>query len=280
MKRQLFLLSIALLLLPAMAVGQSDVTRRVSASEMGYRGQVKMVQSTEFSMDSANKFFVTTAEEYNEKGLRTEMSTIENIYQTDYHYEYDDNGQLVYYQLTDAEGGKDSIVFHYDKNGCLFGYDEYGFSPDPNEGNDVTVFAIVCDEKCRVAQCASVWEDTIRYLYDNAGRLISMTGQGLPEQIVTFHYDQDGRLVKVRSGSKHYEETHYRYDERGDTIEVWHTNWEHFEGEKGNREVGEHKYFKYTKYDNHGNWTQATVTVKENRWRYTYSIIRTFGYYE
>ena len=86
---------VCLLLLPVVGWGQSEVTRRVSAEEMGYRGRVETVQSTEFCMDSANRFFVTTAEAYNKQGLRTDMSIMDNIYQTNYHYEYDGNGQLV-----------------------------------------------------------------------------------------------------------------------------------------------------------------------------------------
>ena len=160
-----------LLLLPVVGWGQSEVTRRVSAEEMGYRGKVQAVQRTEFCTDEDNQFFVTTAEAYNEQGLRTDMSIIDNIYQSNFHYEYDDNGRLVYYVETFFEGGKDSIAFFYDKNGCLVGYSEYGFNADPTEGNDVTDFLVTCDAQCRVLTCASVWEDTTWYVYDNQGRL-------------------------------------------------------------------------------------------------------------
>ena len=280
MKRYFFLLLFLLSLLPMVAQGQSEVTRRVSASEMGYRGRVEKMQCTEWCRDSEYAFFVTMAEAYNEAGMRTDLSVVENIYQTSYHYEYDDNGQLVYSVETFYEGGKDSVVFHYATNGCLAGYEEYSLSPDPTEGNSVTDVLVACDAQCRVLMCASVWEDTMRYKYDNQGRLTTMTGHGLPEQIKTFHYDNNGRLARVRMGAKHYEETHYRYNEQGDTIEMWHTNWEHVEGDVGDHEVGEHKYYNYTAYDDHGNWTNATVTVKENRWKHTYFIVRTFKYYE
>lgn len=275
---KVILRGLLLLLLPIAVWGQSEVTRRVSAAEAGYRGRVHTVQCTEFCMDSDKRFFVTRAEAYNEQGLRTDMSVADFLYQTNYHYEYDDNGQSVYYLGTYAEGGKDSIVFHYDKSGCLFGFEEYFLSADPTEGNSITDFLITCDTQCRVLRSASVWEDTTLYEYDDKGRLTQKTMPGHPNKTVTYHYDNDGRLVKKRFGDKHYEDTHYRYDANGDTLEVWHTNWEHHEGEQGGHEVGEHKYYSYTKYDDHGNWTNATVTVE--RPTYTYTLIRTFGYYE
>jgi YD repeat-containing protein len=276
---------VCLLLLPVIGWGQSEVTRRVSAEEMGYRGKVQAVQRTEFCTDEDNKFFVTTAEAYNEQGLRTDMSIIDNIYQTNYHYEYDGSGQLVYYVATFSDGWKDSIVFFYDKKGCLFGYEEYGFSADPTEGNDVTDFLVTCDAQCRVLTCASVWEDTTWYVYDNQGRLLKKTKSWHTDKAETFDYNRHGRLERVRIGDKHYEDTHYRYDANHDTLEVWHTNWEHLAGETGDHEIGEHKYYTYIQYDEHGNWTHATVTVKQNSVKgtdktYAYNIIRTFKYYE
>ena len=284
-RNKLILHSALLLLLPIAGQGQSEVTRRLSAAEMGYRGRVETVQRTEFCMDSANRFFVTTAEAYNKQGLRTDMSIMDNIYQTNYHYEYDGNGMLVYYVETYSEGGMDSIVFFYDKNGCLLGYEEYGFSADPTEGNDVTDFLVTCDAQCRVLTCASVWEDTTWYVYDNQGRLLKKTKSWHTDKAETFDYNRHGRLERVRIGDKHYEDTHFRYDANHDTLEVWHTNWEHLAGETGDHEIGEHKYYSYTKYDDHGNWTHATVTVKQNSVKgtdktYAYNIIRTFKYYE
>ena len=269
-----------MLLLPMIGWGQSEVTRRVSAEEMGYQGRVETVQHTEFCMDSANWFFVTTAEAYNTLGLRTDMSIVDNIYQTNYHYKYDSNGKLVYYVETYSEGGKDSIVFFYDKNGCLFGYEEYGFSADPTEGNDVTAFHVTCDAQCRVLTCASVWEDTTWYVYNNQGRLLKKIQSWHTDKAETFDYNRHGLLERVRIGDKHYEDTHYRYDANHDTLEVWHTNWEHLAGETGDHEIGVHKYYHYTQYDDHGNWTNASVTVEENRKSYSISIIRTFKYYE
>jgi hypothetical protein len=192
---------------------------------------------------------------------------------------------LVYYLGTYAEGGKDSIVFRYDKKGCLFGYEEYGFSADPTEGNDVTDFLVTCDAQCRVLTCASVWEDTTWYVYDNQGRLLKKIQSWHTDKAETFDYNRHGRLERVRIGDKHYEDTHYRYDANHDTLEVWHTNWEHLAGETGDHEIGVHKYFHYTQYDDHGNWTHATVTVKQNSVTgtdktYAYNIIRTFKYYE
>ena len=271
---------IFLLLLPIAVQGQSEVTRQVGAVEMGYRGRVKTVQCTEFCMDSVNRFFRTTAEAYNEQGLRTDMSIIDSIYQTNYHYEYDGNGQLVYYVATYSDGGKDSIAFHYDKNGCLFGYEEYGFNADPEEGNGVTDFLVTCDTQCRVLMCASVWYDTMRYDYDSMGRIRSMNGHGLPDGIKTFHYDKKGRLERIRMGAQYYEDAHYRYNEQGDTVESWQTNWEYIEKEKGYQEVGEHKRFSFTEYDDHGNWKKADVRVVENRKPHVYHVVRTITYYE
>ncbi|MBR3413731.1 MAG: RHS repeat protein [Bacteroidales bacterium] len=267
-----------LLLLPMIGWGQSEVTQRVSAAEMGYKGRVKTVQSTEFCMDSAHRYFVTTAEAYNEAGFRTDISIIEDIYQTNYHYEYDANGQLVYYVATYSEGGKDSIVFHYGKDGCLFGYEEYFLSYDPTEGNSVTDFLVTCDAQCRPLMAASVWEDTSSFVYDGLGRVVAKTAPTVyaPHVTWTYYYDEQGRLAKVRTGDKNYEDTHYRYNEQGDTLEVWHTNWEHWEGDEGAHEIGEHKHFNYTAYDDHGNWTNATVTAR----KHTYFIARTFRYYE
>ena len=272
-------------LFPAMTMGQSEVTRRVSAGEMGYRGKVQFVQGTEICMDSVNRFFVTTAEAYNERGLRSDMSVADFLYQTNYHYEYDDSGRLVYYLGNYAENGKDSIVFRYTPNGCLFGYEEYFLSADPTEGNSVTDFLVTCDAQCRVLRCASVWEDTTLYEYDDKGRLTQKTMPGHPDKTVTYHYDNNGRLATTRTGGKHYEDTHYRYDANGDTLETWHINWEHLAGETGDHEIGDHKYYTYTQYDDHGNWTHATVTVKQNSVKgndktYAYNIIRTFKYYE
>lgn len=268
------------LMLPGMVLGQSEVTRRVSAAEIGYKGRVKMVQSTEFSRDSAHRYFVATAEAYNEAGLRTDMSIIEDIYQTSYHYEYDGTGQLVYYIATFTEDGKDSIVFHYGKEGCLSGYEEYFLSYDPTEGNDVTDYLVTCDAQCRVLTCASVWEDTTWYEYDNQGRLLKKTQSWKTDKAQTYDYTRHGRLERVRIGDKYYEDTHYKYDANGDTIEVWHTNWEHLEGENGPHHVGQHRHYAYTQYDDHGNWTKATVTVQESGKTYTSTIIRTFGYYD
>ena len=280
MKRYIFVLLILLSLLPMVAQGQSEVTRRVSASEMGYKGRVKMVQSTEYCSDSSHRYFVTTAEAYNEAGLRTDMSTIEDIYQTSYHYEYDGTGQLVYYIATFAEDGKDSIVFHYGKDGCLSGYEEYFLSYDPTEGNSVTNFLVTCDDQCRPLMAASVWEDTTWYEYDTPGRLLKKTQSWQPDKAQTYDYNRHGRLARIRTGDKHYEDTHYRYDANHDTIEVWHTNWEHWEGETGGHEIGKHKYYTYTAYDDHGNWTKASVTVGKDSWKYIYFVVRTFEYYE
>lgn len=270
------------LMLPGMVLGQSEVTRRVSAAEMGYKGRVKMVQSTEFCRDSAHRYFVATAEAYNEAGLRTDMSTIEDIYQTSYHYEYDGTGQLVYYIATFTEDGKDSIVFHYGKEGCLSGYEEYFLSYDPTEGNSVKDFLVTCDDHCRPLMAASVWEDTTTFVYDGQGRVVAKTAPTVyaPHVTWTYYYDEQGRLVRMRTGDKHYEDTHYKYDANGDTIEVWHTNWEHLEGETGPHHVGQHRHYAYTQYDDHGNWTKATVTVQESGKTYTSTIILTFGYYD
>ena len=267
------------LLFPVVVWGQSEVTHRVSVAEMGYRGKVKTVQRTEVCMDSAHRYFVTTAEAYNEAGLRTDMSIIEDIYQTSYHYDYDGNGQLVYYLATCAEGGKDSIVFHYGKDGCLFGYEEYFLSCDPTEGNSVTDFLVTCDAQCRPLMAASVWEDIMTFVYDEQGRVVTKTAPTsyAPQVTRTYFYDEQGRLAKVRTGDNHYEDTHYRYNEQGDTLEVWHTNWEHWAGETGDHEIGKHMYYTYTAYDDHGNWTKAEVTI---RMSHKYTIIRTFGYYE
>ena len=92
-RNKLILHSALLLLLPIAGQGQSEVTRRLSAAEMGYRGRVETVQRTEFCMDSANRFFVTTTEAYNKQGLRTDMSVADFLYQSNFHYEYDDNGR-------------------------------------------------------------------------------------------------------------------------------------------------------------------------------------------
>ena len=274
------LMGYAICFLPTEAQGQSEVTRRVSTAEMGYRGKVQTVQLTEFCMDSATRFFTTTAEAYNEQGLRTNMSVADFLYQSNYHYEYDDNGRLVYYVETFSEGGKDSIAFFYDKNGCLVGYSEYGFDADPTAGNDATDFLVTWDAQCRVLTCASVWEDTTWYVYDNQGRLLKKIQSWQPDKAETFDYNRHGRLERVRIGDKHHIDTHYRYDANGDTTEVWNTNWEHHEGDTGDHEVGEHKYYSYTKYDNHGNWTQATVTVSYNKISQKHTLIRTFSYYE
>ena len=216
---------------------------------------------------------VTTLYVYAQKGeqLRNHL---------EYRYEYDDNGRLVYYVETFSEGGKDSIAFFYDKNGCLVGYSEYGFDADPTEGNDVTDFLVTCDAQCRVLTCASVWEDTTWYVYDNQGRLLKKTQSWQTDKAETFDYNRHGRLERVRIGDKHHIDTHYRYDANGDTTKVWSTNWEHHEGDIGDHEVGEHKYYSYTKYDDHGNWTHATVTVSYNKISQKHTLIRTFSYYE
>lgn len=271
---------IGLLLLPALGWGQSEVTRRVSAAEMGYRGRVHTVQSSEFSRHDGQISFSTTAEAYNEAGMRTDMSTADALYQQNFHYEYSADGRLAYYVGDYGEGGKDSIVFRYDKNGCLFGYEEYFLSADPTEGNSVTDYLISCDAHCRVLSCASAWGDTTRYEYDHQGRLLKKTPSRQLDKAVTCDYNRHGRLERVRIGDEHFEDTHYRYDANGDTAEVWHTNWEHLEGETAPHEVGQHRHYAYTRYDDHGNWTYATVTVQESGKTYTSTIIRTFSYYD
>ena len=220
---------VLLLLLPMIGWGQSEVTRRVSAAEMGYRGRVRMVQSSEYSRQDGQLSFSTTAEAYNEAGMRTAMSTSDGLYQQNYLYHYSADGQLTYYVGDYGEGGKDSIVFHYTPEGCLLGYEEYFLSADPTEGNSVTDHLLSCDAHCR---------------------------------------------------DEHFEDTHYRYDANRDTVEVWHTNWEHLEGETGQHEVGQHRHYDYTRYDDHGNWTQATVTVLESGKTQKLNIIRTFSYYD
>ena len=141
---------------------------------------------------------------------------------------------------------------------------------------------MTCDAQCRVLTCASVWEDTTWYVYDNQGRLLKKIQSWQPDKAETFDYNRHGRLERVRIGDKHHIDTHYRYDANGDTTKVWSTNWEHHEGDIGDHEVGEHKYYSYTKYDDHGNWTHATVTVTDsyNKSSQKHTLIRTFSYYE
>lgn len=271
---------VLLLLLPMIGWGQSEVTRRVSAAEMGYRGRVRMVQSSEYSRQDGQLSFSTTAEAYNEAGMRTAMSTSDGLYQQNYLYHYSADGQLTYYVGDYGEGGKDSIVFHYTPDGCLLGYEEYFLSADPTEGNSVTDHLLSCDAHCRVLYCASAWGDTTMYEYDHQGRLLKKTLSGQPTKAVTYDYDRHGRLERIRIGDEHFEDTHYRYDANGDTVKVWHTNWEHLEGETGQHEVGQHRHYDYTRYDDHGNWTQATVTVLESGKTQKLNIIRTFSYYD
>lgn len=271
---------IFLLLLPVIVWGQSEVTRRVSAAEMGYRGRVSRVQSSEFSRHDGQFSFSTTAEAYNEAGMRTAMSTSDGLYQQNYLYHYSADDQLTCYVGDYGEGDKDSIVFHYTPDGCLLGYEEYFLSADPTEGNSVTDHLLSCDAHCRVLYCASVWGDTTMYEYDPQGRLLKKTLSSQPAKAVTYDYNRHGRLERVRIGDKHFEDTHYRYDANGDTVEVWHTNWEHLDGDTGQHEVGQHRHYAYIRYDDHGNWTQATVTVQESGKTYTSTIVRTFGYYD
>ncbi len=277
------------LLLPAVSSAQSEITHRVSAAQMGYHGNVKFIQNSALCTDSAHRFFITKAEAYNSEGLRTEASTADMLYQQDEYYEYDGQGHLLNYVF--KSGSRDSVVFHYDVDGCLNAFDEYFLSEDPTEGNSLTTNTVTCDDQCRVLKSISVWEDTVTFSYDTLGRLVE---KKLPTKTtITYHYDKQGRLERMHTTGENNPGTddHFRYNDQGDTLEIWHTNWEHIEGETGAHEVGEHKHFAYSRYDEHGNWQEAEVTVRISLGRprpsappayhyYKYRIIRTFSYYD
>ena len=277
------------LLLPAVSTAQSEITHRVTAAQMGYHGKVKFVQHSAVCTDSAYRFFITTAEAYNSEGLRTEASTADMIYQQDEYYDYDEQGHLINYVFKSS--GRDSVVFHYGADGCLNAFDEYFLSEDPTEGNSLTTNTVTCDDQCRILKSISVWEDTFAFSYDTLSRLIEKKSS--TNTTITYHYDSKGRLERVHTTGENNPGTddHFRYNDRGDTLEIWHTNWEHIEGETGAHEVGEHKHFAYSRYDEHGNWLEAEVTVRVSLGRprpsappayryYKYRIIRTFSYYD
>lgn len=257
-------------------MAQSDVTHRISSSQKGYRGRVAFVHKIESCSDSAYLFSYITDETYNKEGLLTDRSHTENmLYQYNVQYYYNDKQQLVsFVENYDCE--KDSIFYQYGTHGCLTSYSEYYLSKDPTEGNSVTEVSVVCDDQCRPLMCISIWEDTTSYTYDPAGRLIRKKTPTKQEQ---YFYDPQGRMAKIRTGGKEYEDQHFRYNTLGDTLETWHTNWEHLEGETTPHPLGKHKYYTYTQYDKQGNWLQAEVRVSEGEKTYQYTISRTIRYH-
>lgn len=266
-------ISICLLLLPIVAQGQSEFTHLYSTGQMGYRGRVQTVQRTDFCMDAEHKLFVTTAEAYNETGMRTAMSTAAMQGQTDERYAYGPDGKLLLFVSTNS-CCVDSVVYFYDSLGCLAGFSEYIINKT-EDGNSVTDNLITCDDHCRPLVQVNAWGDSTVYRYDSLGRPVF---KSIPGGVERYRYDANGRLDRARSGEGRYLDFHIRYDERGDTAETWFSDWEQDLG--GRPSVQPHNKYTYTEYDDHGNWTKATIDVIEGKELYSITVIRTFRYYD
>lgn len=261
------------LLLPAMGWGQSEVTHRVSAADRGYLGPVQTVQCTQLSRRDGQLAMVTTTEVYNKAGMRIAMSTGTLREQTKERYDYDDRGRLMLFVFTNSLC-VDSVVFRYDSHDCLSGFREYLLYK--NGEDDLVINNLVtCDDHCRLLVQAGEWGDSTVYSYDTWGRPVYKSIPGAEDR---FFYNSSGRLERVRTGEEHYIDFHIRYDGQGDTLETWYTDWE--TGGKEPSANWEHKRYKYSRYDDHGNWTSATVAIMESGRKVEATLVRTFTYYK
>ena len=266
-------IAICLLLLPIVAQGQSEFTHLYSTGQMGYRGRVQTVQRTDLCMDAEHKLFVTTAEVYNQSGMRTAMSTVGLQDETDERYEHLPDGRLHLF-VSSNNYCVDSVVYVYDSLGCLFGFSEYLISKTEDD-NSVTDNLITCDDHCRPLVQVNVWGDSTVYRYDSLGRPVYKT---IPGAVERYSYDADGRLTLVRSGKGRYLDFHIRYDERGDTAETWYSDWE--QDLPVRPTVLIRNKYTYTDYDDHGNWTKATIDVIDDKEQHAITVVRTFSYYD
>ena len=63
-----------------------------------------------------------------------------------------------------------------------------------------------------------------------------------------------------------------------DHFRVRHPDWEQ---DLGLIPLSERRRkYSYTRYDDHGNWTNATIAVTEGKEQYTITVVRTFSYYD
>ena len=67
------------LLLPIAALGQSEITYRVSVAEAGLRGPVKHVQTHQTCDATARRCFKVVEEEFNADGWRTAIVSIDSL---------------------------------------------------------------------------------------------------------------------------------------------------------------------------------------------------------
>lgn len=255
------------------AVAQSEITHRVTTGDAGYRGQVRSVQIMQSCNTPTERCSRVQEEMFNAEGLRTSIVTIDSLGRFYTKCHYDANGRMRYV-IEGFPAGADSIVFHYDRKGCMMASSVTRFTHKGIDKDMSNVFRIECDDHCRPLLYIPPWGDTSEYRYDTRGRLVY---RALPGAEETYYYDAKGHLVRQRTGSSQYVDQHFRYDQRGDLLETWHTDWE--TGETVISTTFEHCHYKYKSYDKHGNWTKAEVTVKLNGKTTILNIIRTFSYY-
>lgn len=274
MQRFLRLSLLLVLLLPAGAWAQSEITFRVTTAEVGYRGPVRHVQTQQTCDSTALRCFRVCEESFNAHGLRTAIVTIDSIGRFYTSCDFAPDGRLIC-AINGFPMGVDSLAFRYDKHGCPVAYQVTRFTSEGIDKEMSNLFRFECDDQCRPLLFITSWGDTSEYRYDSLGRLVY---RALPGTEDTYTYDAHGRLVRVRTGHTRYIDQFFRYNERGDLIETWHTDWEQDAG--GPKSPLPHIHYSYSQYDSHGNWTKAQMKVTESGRSYTCSVNRQISYYD
>lgn len=262
------------LLLPIAALGQSEITYRVSVAEAGLRGPVKHVQTHQTCDATARRCFKVVEEEFNADGWRTAIVSIDSLGRFYTRYDYTPDGRL-HSVIEGFPLAWDSIAFSYDNHGCLTGYNVFGTNVDTTGGKKSTRFTIQCDKQCRPLFHIAEWGDSSEYRYDSKGRLVY---KALPGAEMTYYYDAKGRLERIRTGAGRYVDQFFRYDKDDNLIESWHSDWEQDAG--GEPNPSPHIRYTILKTDSHGNWTKAKTRVTESGKTYTCTIERVISYYE
>ena len=130
------------------AVAQSEITHRVTTGDAGYRGRVRSVQIMQSCNSQTERCSRVQEEMFNAEGLRTSIVTIDSLGRFYTKCHYDANGRMRYV-IEGFPAGADSIVFHYDRKGCMMASSVTRFTHKGIDKDMSNVFRIECDDHCR-----------------------------------------------------------------------------------------------------------------------------------